>query len=70
MLYDPPEKFDYRLGEGLVLFSGAVFVSKGDHTVMTRQDVIFLDNPGIQIVLAHFLGHSGVPGGSDRTGMA
>ena len=49
MLYDPPEKFDHRLGEGLVLFGGAVFVSKGDHTVMARQDIVFIDNPAIQI---------------------
>jgi hypothetical protein len=45
MLYDSPEELDHRLGEGLVLFSGAVFVSKGDHTVMARQDVVFTDNP-------------------------
>jgi hypothetical protein len=49
MLHDPPEELDYRLSEGLVLFSGAVFASKGDHTVMAIQDIVFIDNPAIQI---------------------
>ena len=49
MLYDSPEELEHRLSEGLVVFSGAVFVSKGDHTVMTRQDIVLLDNPAIQI---------------------
>jgi hypothetical protein len=49
MLHDSPEELDYRLGKGVVWFSGAVFVSKGDHTVMARQDIVFTDNPAIQI---------------------
>lgn len=49
MLDDPPQKLHGRLGEGVVLPSGAVFVSEGDHTVMARQNIVFTDDAPIQI---------------------